>query len=392
MVNQFTANIYFTVQENKSVVYFFIEGYSNLFFPPPLEINIGLPKLASMISKLTNAVPSEDSNIWGTLPNPFEPENNYAKERFKKCLEKVVTVGSNLYKDLKSTGMDMVLEKINSLPEGSKVNIITNHAFFPWEILYPLDYDETWPTSAKSEAPLNYKLFWGYKFIISYILMSEESQVWEPATEEHKKALVSISINLNPKIEQAFNGKPFKPISHHKEFYELHINVNKQLRETADEIKDFLLSNNEATFIYFYCHGSNEEPFSSKCVEKLELGNNDFIQPRFLNHPKNYKYGGYPIIFLNSCNSAAQSPLSFTSFHKEFRRKGAIGIIGTNIQIPTTFAAVFGTKIIEGYLQGQQLGVIFYRLRRELLEKDNPLGLFYSLQCPWDVMKGNSTI
>lgn len=59
-----------------------------------------------------------------------------------------------------------------------------------------------------------------------------------------------------------------------------------------------------------------------------------------------------------------------------------MGIIGTTIQIPATFAAAFGKKLIEAYLAGVPVGVAIYALRRELLMRNNPLGLFYSLQCP----------
>ena len=60
-----------------------------------------------------------------------------------------------------------------------------------------------------------------------------------------------------------------------------------------------------------------------------------------------------------------------------------MGIIGTTIEIPATFAAAFGRKLIEAYLDGIPIGTVVYKLRRELLDRSNPLGLFYSLQCPF---------
>ena len=59
-----------------------------------------------------------------------------------------------------------------------------------------------------------------------------------------------------------------------------------------------------------------------------------------------------------------------------------MGIIGTTIQIPTTFAAAFGRELIKSYLATVPIGRSIYDLRRNLLDLDNPLGLFYSLQCP----------
>ena len=60
-----------------------------------------------------------------------------------------------------------------------------------------------------------------------------------------------------------------------------------------------------------------------------------------------------------------------------------MGIIGTTIEIPATFAAAFGRKLIEAYLAGIPIGKAIYKLRRELLDLSNPLGMFYSLQCPF---------
>lgn len=58
-----------------------------------------------------------------------------------------------------------------------------------------------------------------------------------------------------------------------------------------------------------------------------------------------------------------------------------MGMIGTTIQIPATFAAAFGRKFIEAYLEGIPVAKAIYDLRRKLLDQNNPLGMFYSLQC-----------
>jgi hypothetical protein len=60
-----------------------------------------------------------------------------------------------------------------------------------------------------------------------------------------------------------------------------------------------------------------------------------------------------------------------------------MGIIVTTIEIPATYAAAFGKKLIEAYLKGIPIGTAIYKLRQELLDRDNPLGMFYSLQCPF---------
>jgi len=52
---------------------------------------------------------------------------------------------------------------------------------------------------------------------------------------------------------------------------------------------------------------------------------------------------------------------------------------------PTLFAAVFAKTLIARYTDHQPIGQALFSLRRELLARNNPLGLWYSLQCPLDV-------
>ena len=80
------------------------------------------------------------------------------------------------------------------------------------------------------------------------------------------------------------------------------------------------------------------------------------------------------------------SPLSFFSFRKEFQKKNAAGLIAPSFPIPTLFAAVFAKTLLARYLTQKSIGTILFKLRRDLLvKKNNPLGLWYSLQCPLDV-------
>ena len=56
-----------------------------------------------------------------------------------------------------------------------------------------------------------------------------------------------------------------------------------------------------------------------------------------------------------------------------------------SLPIPTLFAAVFGRTFLDEYRRQRPVGEILFELRRKLLLGNNPLGLWYSLQCPLDV-------
>ncbi len=347
------------------------------------EITIDLAGMSVEIDRLKKVLNAAQTAIWAGLSDPLgEPQNKTAKEEFTNAVVRVVTAGATLYQNLSENGFRAILEKIEAtLKEGDRLTIQTDSAFLPWEILYPFEYNEDWPASKKAKNPLRPQALWGYKFMTNHVLLpSMDEGGWEPPLAAHQDGPAFISLNLNKTIEDAFEKREFKPIDFHRKFYQSNLLTCGQLLDDPESIKELLLaSDNKATIIYLYCHGRSTTLYDA-AGDQLELDTETFITPSFLDDTK-YQRG--PIVVLNSCSSAATSPVSFSSFHKKFRNKRAMGIIGTTIEIPATFAAAFGKKLIEAYLAGIPIGAAIYKLRQELLDRSNPLGMFYSLQCPF---------
>ncbi|WP_170065257.1 hypothetical protein, partial [Methylovulum psychrotolerans] len=258
--------------------------------------------------------------------------------------------------------------------------IATNCAFFPWEILNP---------RAENNQGELCKNLWGYRFITNYFRIPSPGEHGLSTPEDnYKNDKPNILLSINPTINNEVKGyarlEPDKP---HLEFYSTKIQ-NQQLGDlfnTGNKIRESLInSTNDATMIYLYCHGTTNFPFQENSQEILEVDKGINITPNDLRNRK-HNFSRAPIIFLNSCKSGVISPLSFVTFLKMFQAKKALGILGTTIEIPITFAAVFGVKILESYLEGGFLAQALFDLRRTLLNYNNPLGLFYSLQCPTDV-------
>lgn len=353
---------------------------------PITPINIDLAGMSGKINQLKKVLNSSQTAIWSGLTNPLDqPNKPVAVAEFKNAVERVVSEGATLYSELASSGFRTILEKINStLKERDRLTIQTDSAFLPWEILYPFEYNEAWPPSKKAKTPLRPRELWGYRFMTNHILLpTPDEGGWEPPFAEHQGGPVYISLNLNKSIEAAFTNREFKPIDSHRKFYQSTLSSCGQLLDDPDQIKQLLLVSDQATIIYLYCHGHSTTLFDGT-GDQLVLDNGAVITPAFLDSTQ-YQRG--PIVVLNSCSSAATSPLSFSSFHQKFRMKRAMGIIGTSIEIPATFAAAFGMKLIENYLAGVPIGEAIYRLRRELLDRNNPLGMFYSLQCPFYITR-----
>jgi hypothetical protein len=131
-----------------------------------------------------------------------------------------------------------------------------------------------------------------------------------------------------------------------------------------------------ASMIYCFCHGSDRKLEFDKAQEPITADN-----------ITEDVYEGWPVVFLNACSAAAISPLLLYGFREVFRHKRAFGVIAPSFQVPTLFAAIFATELIGRYKDGKQsIGDCLFDLRRELLGRNIPLGLWYSLQCPFDVM------
>lgn len=378
-----TANLTLRLSGDSPFASCVIEGRGKDWRSYPTDLQkLTLTALSKKIDELRTVLTEKHTQIWAGLEHPLAaPLNNVVADEFKNAVERVVSQGAALYHELTRNDLGPILEKIEStLEEGDRLNIHTDTAFLPWEILYPLEYNLDWPRSKKEQYPVQPHKLWGYRFMTSHILLPDDSHGWEPPLIEHADGPAFVSLNLNKTIEDAFQQRKFKPIHFHQQFYSSRLVNHGQLLDNPEEIKELLLApDNQATIIYLYCHGRSAT-LSEANGDELDLGGAR-ITPAFFDYDE-IKYKRGPIVILNSCSSAATSPLSFSSFPKKFRHKRAMGMIGTTIAIPATFAAAFGKRLIEAYLDGVPIGHAIYVLRRELLDLSNPLGLFYSLQCP----------
>ncbi|MBV9958266.1 MAG: CHAT domain-containing protein [Acidobacteria bacterium] len=340
--------------------------------------------LAKRIGKTSAKLsPVASDDIWSEPCNPITSPAEGSAQAYEDLLKRVVTEGSILYADLsEDEDLGKLLDKISALQTGSVVQISTNCAFLPWEILYPRSYN-----MERDDDPPQEQELWGNRFLIESLLIGEIGDITGPfAAHEHSAPFVSL--NFNPTIDEtgAFEGSAYKPVadqisvaqnSYAGKVSKLEINVGKEA------IKKMIAQKNyAATLIYFYCHGQSDGTFIVTQDEKLEVDRNFYIDPAFIDNSINFSNG--PIIFLNSCSSGQYSPLSLTNFFSRFKEKQALGLIATSFPVPATFGAAFGEELIKRYLDGMTIGEALWRLRRELLQEKNPVGLFYSLQCPFE--------
>jgi hypothetical protein len=357
---------------------------------PHTSLSVDRTTLAYRIGKIKDVLSEDMTNIWANLPDPLaNPKDtnkpDYVAKSFKKCMDSTLSEGSTLFFELSDNGLEEIMSGLDQMEDGSTITIDTDCAFLPFEILTSKSFSNN-PQMPKLKDPSKPQDMWGYRFIIDYNVKTNSPHEVGALLAAHLGNKPFVGINLNPTIDDAFKDKAFEPLKFHQTFYQNEItNAHGEVDLDPASILEKLVSDEyQATLIYLYCHGSNSNPFAINNDELLQFDENRTFAPGELRKFNN-EYPHAPIVFLNSCLSGQPSPLSFTSFQAVFRRKKALGFIGTAIKMPATFAAAFGCHLIKDYLKGAPLGAAIWKLRRELIEKGNPLGLFYALQCPADV-------
>lgn len=357
---------------------------------PHTSLFVDRTTLAIEIGGIKDVLSENMTNIWAGLSDPLaDPKgannSDYIAGRFKECMDSTLNSGSELFNKLADSGLEEIMYELDEMENGSKITVDTDCAFLPFEILTSKSFSNKL-NLPKIPDPSTPQDMWGYRFIIDYNVKTNGIDEVGALLETHRGNKPFVGINLNPTIDEAFEGKKFEPLKFHDTFFQNEItDVHGEIDLDPASILEKLVSDEyQATLIYLYCHGSNSNPFEMNNKELLKFDEKITFAPEDLRKFPN-EYPRAPIVFLNSCLSGQPSPLSFTSFQAVFRRKKALGFIGTAIKIPATFAAAFGCRLIKDYLKGAPLGIAIWKLRRELIENGNPLGLFYALQCPADV-------
>lgn len=302
-----------------------------------------------------------------------------------RTLAAVAAAGSRLNRSLRDSD-DALARALNyigeKVPDGAALTIATNEVFLPWEILYPRPWSAGFTAAQKAQYPIDPAAFWGVRFAIETVQQQGSGSIsaLKKAQLEHAP---KVSINLNPRISIDRLAAANQPLAV-QQAWANRLKADGQLDSIQDQctvMRNVLQdATSEATLIYVYCHGAAANPFGGG-DELLLLDEDCKLTPNDL--AGDTQFPSAPIVFLNACQSGAHSPLAFSTFLKEFRRRGALGMIAASFPIPIVFGAHFGAEVVDCYLRRTgSLAVALRGLRRKhLLERGNPVPLFYALQC-----------
>jgi Leucine-rich repeat (LRR) protein len=246
-------------------------GYSlNTLTKTSLAAN--LPKINAILKDI------DDDPLWAQgNPLILPTSDGGPKEEFQACLERVAGAGSSLFEYLSyDPDFASILQHIGKLEPGSRLTIITDCLFLPWEILYPLPYYFDENKIVKTPEPVQPQAFWGYQFEIECLLKEKAGTEFNPSRvkKAHKAGPLILSCNLNPTIDGSYKDKPFKPVAaqeHWMHDYEAKLS-RLDLYDTGKEILEALNKKDyDPTLLYLYCHGQSDQPFTDNRDEILEV-------------------------------------------------------------------------------------------------------------------------
>jgi hypothetical protein len=330
----------------------------------------------------------EDEDFWSTFDGvlPEGEERELAVDALAQTLESVAAAGSRLNEELRAD--PRIAEALDYIEangmQGAVLSVLTDATFLPWEFLYPEHRTTNMSDEERKADPVKPDKFWGARFAVETETRGIGSLT--KLRDEHIKARPRVTINLNPAISIKKAAPDRQPLAVQRAWAK-RLEERGMLDGIQDSCKDVrpVVQHGvkDSTLIYVYCHGSPPDAFSGT-YESLVLDAKCSLEPRDLREKPPYRSA--PIIFLNSCKGGVASPLRFSGFLKEFRARGALGLIATSYSVPIAFAASFGEQVVDRYLnRNGSLGAEMLGLRRRhLIEQGNPVPLFYTLQCHLD--------
>jgi hypothetical protein len=211
-----------------------------------------------------------------------------------------------------------------------------------------------------------------------------------PGNRGSLRALVAYNLSLNDEPTARGSVEAQRRI-----FAELGMTVDEVTTEA--DLLARLVRGTDTPLVYLYAHIVNEGPAlqpdrsaarttpAGVYGTRIILTSGNALTLRELERSAPLEHGpllhGNPLVVLNACGSAAQSPLASAGLVPYLQAQGARACIGTECDIPAVFGAAFGSALLMALVRDRlTVGAALRAARRAFLEREhNPLGLLYAL-------------
>jgi hypothetical protein len=231
--------------------------------------------------------------------------------------------------------------------------------------------------------------FWGLKHIIEQPLSALADDTFGEAEREIK---VGPQLSLTIGTTRSLNDLTLLD-AHLGEIKRL-LRVNSPHPDATDftTLRGLLP---DSSVVYILCHGEyddlDKQPYLS--IGQREGGANYRLYPTQVTGMRDSKRQPNlkdwrtrrPLIFINGCHTVNLTPGRLLQFVSAFAYARASGVLGTEVSLQPPVAFAVARRLAE--LLGQQVGVgeATYRIRWELANKGNLLGLAYTPYCLADL-------
>ncbi|MBI1206965.1 MAG: hypothetical protein GC191_06715 [Azospirillum sp.] len=347
------------------------------------------------------------------------------RETFKKFMDDIAVLGSRIWDNLFASESARILRDAieEHLRDGDVIQIWIDRGaedfLYPWAWLYgqTLDPDK--------RHTVNTSLFWGYRYVIEQLPQYPETMGRFVADEIPSATALSMKIGVFQ-----FTGITDFQKEFFKQCAEKSRNIFRYEVWDSDDPWEKYLPNCDSGILYFFSHGHTAKPATLAGQEfydmlaqwqtwlaRVDPEDSEFMrdyrtkalaflaaQPPQLLAETHIKltYGNLllrelrnlaelsksaPLVLLNMCESAQVFPDISEGLIDIFLKKGARAVIGTEIPMLPEFADLFARRFFEAFLfadvngrpEDREAGRILHCLRREFLDKANPLAFAYTL-------------
>ncbi|GAB4110548.1 MAG: hypothetical protein OHK0050_06060 [Roseiflexaceae bacterium] len=288
--------------------------------------------------------------------------------------------GAGMGPDAKAMGD--LLKKI-SQERSLHIEVVAERFIFPWAMLFDGD-----PRAEKIDP----NGFWGFKHVIEYMpeFSSATPVNFVPEIRATSKLPFVFVANTHIDTELTSNNYP-AVIKPQMDYFGKLDTISYSQFTTKQEFLNLLNDENAPPLIYINCHAISNMPNEGGGVtrSRIQLSDGEIdLDDLVIDAPDAGKLKNGPIVFLNACQSAELSPYLYAGLVPEMIRIGARGVIGTEVDTPSQFAADFAKQFITRFSRGNTpIGDLLLALRQEYLTKhNNVMGLVYALYSSGEVM------
>jgi hypothetical protein len=314
-------------------------------------------------------------------------------EVHQQTLEQLSSIGRRLFENLffndglESSAAAMG-RRIQQISQDTPLNIevVGQNFIYPWALVY----------DAPDDQPLAASGFWGFKHIIQHL-----PEAGTPAVTAFRPLIDGVNgLKMAFVFNQGIDAQMKRPlIADQRSFFQELPGLNvAELSSEDDFVKLLDNAQNESQIIYIYCHAESNLPGDRDKFNQAQLVSGSrliitqgtpgiSVAELEKRTRRMVQIGGSPLIYLNACQGAELSPFLYQGIVPFLVRKGARGVMGTEVDTPALFAAEFAKRFFKRFVAGGiTMGELLLELRTEFLEQhNNVIPLLYSLYSSGDV-------